>query len=1596
MSVTARILCVTLLLTVPAFGQNWVGILDPTRAIDWSGVGIPGGVPTRNTVCTTLTSSASAATINAAFTACLNGQVVLLQAGTYNLTSGLRLQPNADGLHGTNVTLRGAGPLLTIINFTGSDGCMGTAGDVCFINNFAIGGDNNFALPPCGGVNSNNCADWTAGYAKGATQITLLNVGANTPQIGQLLVLDQANDITNAAGLQQCDTVGPCSYSGGAFGRVLAGSKARSGGTYVNGDYSQLQVVRITNIAGSTYTITPGLYANNWRSGQTPGAYWSSTPSAGPLVGAGLENLTVDHTNSASQVSGIEFVNCDGCYMKNVRSIDSQRNHVQLIQSKGTVIRDSYFYLVKNPGNKSYGIEPQGASDALVENNIFEKLASPILLSEGSGLVMGYNFSWNNLYSNPNFMQTSTVHDAGNMMNLFEGNYFNGVSNDVAHGASPLTTLFRNWIPGQEPSFPRTAGTISVEVEPNGRAQNVIANVLGTVGYHTTYESSPIAGAGGCQTSIYLLGWANPNNCTGTSGNAYTGGNDNSVITSMMRWGNYDTVHAAVQWNAAEVPTTGITFVNGNPVPATHALPNSFYLSAEPSFLGALPWPLIGPDVTGGQGPGGFAYQNAAFNCYFATTSTGGVLNFDASNCYSFVGAPGIGFSPPSLLFALQTIGTSSPVQSFTLTNTGTVSLSITSITANGDFSQTNTCPSSLGAGAVCAVSVTFTPSAVANRTGTISVVDNAAGSPHTVALTGTGKAVPNNGIQISNGILISGGIQFLSPNTDITVYVDPNGSDLNPGTLLLPFQTIAKAQNAVAGRPDSHIEIQPGTYPAPLNYTISDSGTSGHPIHYEAVSNGTVIISGGSIVVIPSQSPVADCGTSCMDYSLLMPVGTKNTISLYYNGKRRPRPHATGDVHGWYANACPGTNTAPVCVAGASQSAADTACGCPAAFLGAGGHCAKAATSLCTGATPNQCYNVFIKSASDSSTGSLHAIGLSKGAPELVWGRSWQVSRLPIANIVSTTITTQGADQLTDGDSGCQPGWFYYEDNVRGQASKGQWYLDWDANNDGIVDTQPTLHIYADTSLGENPLTATIVMPSLDPTTPSLVVANNLQYVTFTGLTFSYDNWNPGQFGIGDSQSQPLVSCAISTTGAVGLVFDTVTVSYTQGCGIDFQGAAISNQVINSALYDLGAGGVRFGARAQATDTDANVPNNNLVQNTIFASTGRIQPTGTANALFLGDGHDNIFTHNTFQDFPCGAIELGYGLGLGQNDGSTTTQFFIYNNTVSYNLINGLNSSGLLSNGLISDCGGIYLATSRSSKCTPVPTLSPNTYCNHIVNNVIHDIASNYDNVTNEGGIGIYCDQGCSNNDIRNNLIYRVAQTGIKVSVAQHQGPNHFLPQYILLDNNIIARCGAVQSNRQRCISHSVDANTASNPNAFTATHNVIYFNSALGSFSKALAVPGGWPCFLANGTTADPCVNYFNFHNNDYFNVATSNPLEFSTCKNTVQGATSLCGSPYNSTNYNIYGPTNGAIPTAWTAAFASDGSAAGEDAASVTTDPAFTAPTFAGGDNWTVTANLTGIGFVVPDFSTVGRTSTPITVPSAIADLFPQRPVNPATDY
>src|SRR6185437_16290986 len=109
--------------------------------------------------------------------------------------------------------------------------------------------------------------------------------------------------------------------------------------------------------------------------------------------------------------------------------------------------------------------------------------------------------------------------------------------------------------------------------------------------------------------------------------------------------------------------------------------------------------------------------------------------------------APAVSFSPTSLSFSNQNVGTTSATQIVTVKNTGTASLHVTMValagTNSGDYTiSADSCTgATVVVNATCSVSVTFAPTATGSRTASLTFTDDAGGSPQSVAISGTGVA---------------------------------------------------------------------------------------------------------------------------------------------------------------------------------------------------------------------------------------------------------------------------------------------------------------------------------------------------------------------------------------------------------------------------------------------------------------------------------------------------------------------------------------------------------------------------------------------------------------------------------------------------------------------------------------------------------------------------------------------------------------------------------------------------------------------------------------------------------------------------------------
>ena len=142
--------------------------------------------------------------------------------------------------------------------------------------------------------------------------------------------------------------------------------------------------------------------------------------------------------------------------------------------------------------------------------------------------------------------------------------------------------------------------------------------------------------------------------------------------------------------------------------------------------------------------PGAVGSRSATLSVTDNAGNTAGTIQ-TAALTGTATGVAKIAFSPTSLTFGSTDVGVSSAMETITVSNPGTAALPITGIgiAPTGNYTETNTCGTTLAVGSTCVISVTFSPKVAGTVTASVSVADGAAGSPQTVALTGTAVGVP-------------------------------------------------------------------------------------------------------------------------------------------------------------------------------------------------------------------------------------------------------------------------------------------------------------------------------------------------------------------------------------------------------------------------------------------------------------------------------------------------------------------------------------------------------------------------------------------------------------------------------------------------------------------------------------------------------------------------------------------------------------------------------------------------------------------------------------------------------------------------------------
>lgn len=681
-----------------------------------------------------------------------------------------------------------------------------------------------------------------------------------------------------------------------------------------------------------------------------------------------------------------------------------------------------------------------------------------------------------------------------------------------------------------------------------------------------------------------------------------------------------------------------------------------------------------------------------------------------------------------------------------------------------------------------------------------------------------------------------------LAQNAD--VYVSPTGNDsTGDGSLANPYATMNEARLAIdlimadsvngcsgsAHRTTPYVVMfrggtyymgtpggQPGstaTTKGTATFTSSDIGcSSSQPVIYENYPGETPVLSGGYQPGGWATAGSITCSGTCTEYQTTLSSSAVYFENFWYGGVRRLRPrlyNASAPVLlrgtpylGTYftVNAavtnsgntgqqinCAGISNPYTCVDRFKFNTGDLV---PTGW----GNYVNSSNSPCgIGGTPaGQQGDIEVLSIESDLT-SKQRISCIDGSGLIIY-------------LTGATYYPNNSINLVPQHS-YQVGHRYLVENVKsmlGQAPQ-QWFLD--------VSTTPYTLTYLAASL-ENP-TNNVVIPQL----AQVITGNGLQHAIFRGLTIEHDNWTipwnntgtgygtatyPYQDGDADMRGQFNFSytspnftnngmlAAFTCLQCQNIRFEFNTVAQTAGGGLEFytSNTGSTTQSINihdNAFLDLGGFGIRIGILNTTgcnfttspctgfnpgTDNDSNMPHNVTIFNNLIDGYGRVIPG--AIGIMLGSVHDTITEHNDITD----GYHAGYNLcALGCIYGNPTASYHgAANNLVSWNHVWNMMQ------GMTGDGGTLYLNTGTAQSG------GFQGQANIVANNLVHDttddaIFDGYTSGTTGGGQGVYLDANSGNILVANNVVYRVSENTMFLSVGPYaNGSAH------IIRNNIFA----------------------------------------------------------------------------------------------------------------------------------------------------------------------------------------------------------------
>ncbi len=354
-------------------------------------------------------------------------------------------------------------------------------------------------------------------------------------------------------------------------------------------------------------------------------------------------------------------------------------------------------------------------------------------------------------------------------------------------------------------------------------------------------------------------------------------GSGNAYLTGLSRSADFPTVNPLQGFSGGTCEING--FFDG---------PCSDAIVTQINTSGSM---LIFSTYLGGAGAddsGAGIAVDAAGDIYVAGTAGGtfpftqGALQISGVGFTAKISpanAPALSFDTQQVNFGSQGVGTTSGAVNVLLRNSGSATLNISSISTSGDFAQTNNCGSSVAAGSNCTVQLTFAPTTLGPHNGMLTVNDDAAGSPHSIPLSGTGTQQVATTTALTSSLTPSNQGQSVTFKAMITPAGATGQVSLRDGNTVIGSATL----NASGVATFSTSSLSGGShsitavYPGDGNFTASTSAALTQVVNSISLMSAqtSATVSGGGTATFPLTVSQAGALTSAIAFSCSgMPAG--------------------------------------------------------------------------------------------------------------------------------------------------------------------------------------------------------------------------------------------------------------------------------------------------------------------------------------------------------------------------------------------------------------------------------------------------------------------------------------------------------------------------------------------------------------------------------------------------------------------------------------------------------------------------------------------------------------------------------------------------